>query len=884
MISMMKINKFKKSLLTIFIFSLLIFAFFYQAKDSKVKNYASKTARTYNSNNIEKDYILKKLVINKSSKNTFHFNNLEKDIEKTVYKKIADTIKSIKKLEFEEKKENYFLKFEISNIDIPGKDEEKMKVLEKACIAYLSDTKELFFLDGGFSYGCNIVNGKYTYTFSLNTLKKYARETDFLYEDITFFIKKINELVNLVKNIKTNAFGISKFNSDFLKIKFIHDWMIYHNSYNKKALEDPNLFQSRLSHSPISALKDEYSPVCEGYAELANIIFNMFDIENIYVVGKAAGDNHAWNYVKINGKFYLLDITHDDPILADETDLNKVKLNVSSKYFLTTNKANHIPDSKYNYPILSNTDYIKTKDNGLNFLSYKEDITIDNYKDIFKGLVSNNLYDIEIYKDGVLKYDSIDKIKPEAGRYTWYLISKLDRTFFSNVLSSGTFIIKAPNKVFKFEKPVHLTKPNITSYDGKMVEFNSYPDIHVENIDKPYNEIVKNDTIQNINGYKFLYYNVSDKNGNELFKLYKNDFNKLLDYNLVANLKEIKFTPVYDDIKVSLKYKEATLKEAQFVDDLLSFNFEMLEMGKMVKAFYLESDPDKFQYEKIYENKFYQDEAIFPVFSDVMIKSSYFYQEGNILFLNRKNTNDGQIINFVNYNIENAEISRVVIKNKTDDIIKIDIQIKNKALKNKTENIPFDIKLVDLKINIIDENGEEIPHNFYDKVPSFDDLKKYVFKYPLKKLHQIYDFKNKNKKNEIKEGDTIIISYKVIRLLKASSIEPDGNTFKSNKLITDLKLTDFKLDDNLLIKDFKILKKSSDNKEGIIRFYINSPFYNTTQEYDMIYKYKDKLDNTDLSKLPIKKILIYAIPTFVGLVLLSVLISYIVKKEKSKRT
>ena len=51
----------------------------------------------------------------------------------------------------------------------------------------------------------------------------------------------------------------------------------------------------------------------------------------------------------------------------------------------------------------------------------------------------------------------------------------------------------------------------------------------------------------------------------------------------------------------------------------------------------------------------------------------------------------------------------------------------------------------------------------------------------------------------------------------------------------------------------------------------------------MIYKYKDKLDNTDLSKLPIKKILIYAIPTFVGLVLLSILISYLVKKEKSKR-
>lgn len=52
--------------------------------------------------------------------------------------------------------------------------------------------------------------------------------------------------------------------------------------------------------------------VCEGYAKSFQYILNRLGIENIYIVGTASGDAHAWNSVEINGKHYLVDVTWDD--------------------------------------------------------------------------------------------------------------------------------------------------------------------------------------------------------------------------------------------------------------------------------------------------------------------------------------------------------------------------------------------------------------------------------------------------------------------------------------------------------------------------------------------------------------------------------------------
>lgn len=96
--------------------------------------------------------------------------------------------------------------------------------------------------------------------------------------------------------------------STYEVVKGIHDWLVNKIKYNL------NYFDQ----SGYSALVYGQS-VCAGYVNAFNYIARQAGIETIQVsgVGKSkkngGTENHAWNYVKVNGKWYALDITWDDP-------------------------------------------------------------------------------------------------------------------------------------------------------------------------------------------------------------------------------------------------------------------------------------------------------------------------------------------------------------------------------------------------------------------------------------------------------------------------------------------------------------------------------------------------------------------------------------------
>lgn len=54
------------------------------------------------------------------------------------------------------------------------------------------------------------------------------------------------------------------------------------------------------------------SAVCEGYAKAFQLLLNAAGIENAYIVGKANGEGHAWNQVKLGNDWYNVDITWND--------------------------------------------------------------------------------------------------------------------------------------------------------------------------------------------------------------------------------------------------------------------------------------------------------------------------------------------------------------------------------------------------------------------------------------------------------------------------------------------------------------------------------------------------------------------------------------------
>ena len=92
-------------------------------------------------------------------------------------------------------------------------------------------------------------------------------------------------------------------------------------------------------------------------------------VENTIVIGtgtnsKNETENHAWNYVKLDGKWYAIDVTWDDPVITGGGKLtNKARYEYFLKGSQTMNK-NHVPSGKFTqdgrifeYPELSIEDY-----------------------------------------------------------------------------------------------------------------------------------------------------------------------------------------------------------------------------------------------------------------------------------------------------------------------------------------------------------------------------------------------------------------------------------------------------------------------------------------------------------------------------------------------
>ncbi|MBE6111684.1 MAG: hypothetical protein E7195_01530 [Peptococcaceae bacterium] len=103
------------------------------------------------------------------------------------------------------------------------------------------------------------------------------------------------------------------YDSESVKVKKIHDYIVTHISYDDEALHVSKVDRLVAAHS-ITGFFGKQRAVCEGIAKAAKLLLNAVDIKCICVAGKASHEsdgNHEWNIVKINGKPYHMDFTWD---------------------------------------------------------------------------------------------------------------------------------------------------------------------------------------------------------------------------------------------------------------------------------------------------------------------------------------------------------------------------------------------------------------------------------------------------------------------------------------------------------------------------------------------------------------------------------------------
>ncbi len=98
------------------------------------------------------------------------------------------------------------------------------------------------------------------------------------------------------------------------------------------------------AHNAYGALVEGLA-VCEGYAEALQCLLQRVGIQSIQVYGESKGENHAWNMVRIDGEYYLTDLTWND----QDTMLWYSYFNQSHKIFNEDHlqwRVGH--DAKYN--------------------------------------------------------------------------------------------------------------------------------------------------------------------------------------------------------------------------------------------------------------------------------------------------------------------------------------------------------------------------------------------------------------------------------------------------------------------------------------------------------------------------------------------------------
>ena len=141
----------------------------------------------------------------------------------------------------------------------------------------------------------------------------------------------------------------------------IHDYLV-------DTIEYDSTYQAIGSYGIYGALIGK-TCVCEGYAKSLKYLANAAGIKCEIMQGTATNssgktESHAWNCVKINGIWYEIDPTWDDPIIVG----SGYKTNVFKyKYFLkgsNTFEKDHILSNQFSqngkefeYPIISKRDY-----------------------------------------------------------------------------------------------------------------------------------------------------------------------------------------------------------------------------------------------------------------------------------------------------------------------------------------------------------------------------------------------------------------------------------------------------------------------------------------------------------------------------------------------
>ncbi len=258
--------------------------------------------------------------------------------------------------------------------------------LDKAFYAMYYESPQFFWLMGGYSQSYN--------SSSILTVSPMYNQS------ASQAAKVLPKIEAGIEDILEEA---AKKESTFEVVKYLHDSIIDLTTYQR----DNGTEYIRTPEGVFLYGK----ALCEGYAKTFAYLCQSMGIDCFCVGGKTEGGDHMWNLIKLDGKWYHMDVTHDDPT-GTATPM------CLYDYFCVTSaqiaKTHTLVDNPFTVPTCTATEYNYYKAN-----------------------------DITVYTNATKAYNALlvelDKVYKNGGNYAYITCTKACKdTLYAMIKSKGS--------------------------------------------------------------------------------------------------------------------------------------------------------------------------------------------------------------------------------------------------------------------------------------------------------------------------------------------------------------------------------------------------------------------------------------------------------------
>ena len=283
----------------------------------------------------------------------YFYNQLEEP-SKTIYKALESNKENMKSGTYRIELGNSFSDI----LNTTNGQDELGDYYQSAIEAYTYDNPDIFYLSPNKMY-LNIETITSSSGVSYNVYINNGNENNYFTDEFSSEAQ-VQSAISQVEQVK-NSIVSRRSGNTYEDIKMVHDYLVDSMEY------DTTISRNNI-YDVYGALVNKVA-VCEGYARSFKYILDEMGIPCVLVIGTGTNsrgetERHAWNYVQLQGTWYAVDCTWDDPVVVGG---GTVSQSSKYKYFLKGSSefySDHTPSGQFtpggkefSYPSLSSSSF-----------------------------------------------------------------------------------------------------------------------------------------------------------------------------------------------------------------------------------------------------------------------------------------------------------------------------------------------------------------------------------------------------------------------------------------------------------------------------------------------------------------------------------------------